>query len=223
MPRNRDLALTGTCTRDHNHGMFSRSALSSSEVDALLVLSLVWTVLLAKHLSAPWLGNAVATLVAFSLATIITLTTRRSENARSWSSACLVWGAALAAGGGAYLVSASLAAHMGLFGGIIPHSTPLRGPNWVSAVVLAPVFEELLYRERLLPPIRDRVGSAGAVVLTSLLFAIPHLHVWSMIGAFFTGIALGTAMHLRNSIAMCIGLHMGWNLLASFGTRSLAP
>ena len=44
-----------------------------------------------------------------------------------------------------------------------------------NVIALAPVFEELLYRQRLLDPLRRRVGAAAAVTISSLLFAFPHL------------------------------------------------
>src|SRR3990172_1837075 len=51
-------------------------------------------------------------------------------------------------------------------------------PLIVASVALAPVFEEILYRDRLLLALRARAGTPVAVVVTSVLFALPHLQAW---------------------------------------------
>jgi hypothetical protein len=60
----------------------------------------------------------------------------------------------------------------------------------VSLVALAPIFEELVYRGRLLPALRARIRLLPAIVASSALFAIPHLDRWSVLGTFLVGLAL---------------------------------
>ena len=81
-----------------------------------------------------------------------------------------------------------------------------------SRVVLAPIFEELLYRERLMVPLQKRMGEIGAIAVTSALFALPHLPPALMAQAFALGLCLGLTRVLFGSVSVCVGLHAGWNL-----------
>ena len=83
--------------------------------------------------------------------------------------------------------------------------------------MLAPVFEELLYRERLLAALAPRVGAPAAVFATSALFALPHLEPWHVVGTFFVGLGLGTVMRLGGSVGLCIAIHAGLNLASLVG------
>jgi len=83
--------------------------------------------------------------------------------------------------------------------------------HWAAVVLVAPVFEELLYRERLLRAFRAAVGGIPAVLLTSSLFAISHLEPPLVLAAFAVGAALGAVRLCFGSIALCIGIHAGLN------------
>jgi membrane protease YdiL (CAAX protease family) len=83
---------------------------------------------------------------------------------------------------------------------------------WIATILIAPVFEEVLYRERLLSALRPLMGSGFAIAATSVLFAIPHLDPWRVLGTLLVGLMLGSAMTASGSLALCIGLHMGLNL-----------
>jgi membrane protease YdiL (CAAX protease family) len=82
------------------------------------------------------------------------------------------------------------------------------------AILLAPVLEELLYREHLLLALRAAAGGCLAVPIASLLFALPHLAPPMVLASFFTGLVLGIARLLSGSIALCIGIHAGLNAAA---------
>jgi membrane protease YdiL (CAAX protease family) len=87
------------------------------------------------------------------------------------------------------------------------------GPLWVGAtVVLAPIFEEIVYRERLLPALEERFGGVSALVLSSAAFALPHTDTWAMAGSFAAGLVLGGVMLTSRDVALCIGVHAGLNL-----------
>jgi membrane protease YdiL (CAAX protease family) len=85
----------------------------------------------------------------------------------------------------------------------------------LGTLVLAPFFEELLYRERLLLALRDAIGAPLGITLSSVCFALPHLQGWSVLGTFVVGLFLGSAMLWTRSIALCIGIHAGLNLAAA--------
>ncbi len=81
----------------------------------------------------------------------------------------------------------------------------------MAVIVCAPLFEELLYRERLLPALRARFGSPVAIVLSSLLFALPHLEPWNVLGTFAVGLLLGGVYVKTRSTAFCVAYHAGLN------------
>ncbi len=83
--------------------------------------------------------------------------------------------------------------------------------DWLAHVALAPLFEELLYRERLLPALRARVGAPLALVLSSALFAAPHLEAWSVLTTFCVGLVLGGVFLATGGVALCVAYHAGLN------------
>ncbi|MEN8162476.1 MAG: CPBP family intramembrane glutamic endopeptidase, partial [Myxococcota bacterium] len=85
---------------------------------------------------------------------------------------------------------------------------------WLAQIALAPIFEELLYRERLLPALRWRLGGPPALVLSSALFALPHLDAWTMLATFCVGLFLGAVQLAGRRVALCIGYHAGANAAA---------
>jgi membrane protease YdiL (CAAX protease family) len=82
------------------------------------------------------------------------------------------------------------------------------------AILLAPILEELLYREHLLVALRAAVGGGLAVPIASLFFALPHLAPPTVLASFFAGLVLGIARLSTGSIALCIGIHAGLNAAA---------
>jgi membrane protease YdiL (CAAX protease family) len=126
--------------------------------------------------------------------------------------------AGLAAGAGLLALPAWLALIGGVGGalGLAPRgaSPPIPPASFQAgvSVLLAPALEELLYRERLLPPLRRRLGTPVAVATTSALFALPHAEPWAVLGTFLVGLALGGLLCAGRSTALCVGYHAGLNL-----------
>lgn len=186
-------------------------------VAAVALMLAVWTLLLAGSLLDPLLGSGASVFVAFLLATALVLATRTAGRP-----SCLGRAGGLLATGGlvgfaGYPAWVALIAWTGRQVGL-PHSEALAPPRapllLVSTLVLAPVFEELLYRERLLAALVPLAGSPLAVLLTSGLFALPHMTSWSVLTTLLVGLALGVAARCGRSVALCIGVHMGLNLAA---------
>ncbi len=173
----------------------------------------VWTLLAAGAVAQMWIGHSCTVFLSFALATSLVLWAREPRGqaaARVWPMVPL----ALAAG---YVLLPACVfgiAKLGIALGLEPrpraHHTGVV-TALLSTLLLAPVFEELLYRERLLPELQRRIGSVAALILTSLLFALPHLEVWALLGTFLTGILLGIVMLAGGSVALCIAVHMGLN------------
>jgi len=61
----------------------------------------------------------------------------------------------------------------------------------ITTVVLAPVFEELVFRGILLPVLVSKVGKISGVLLSAMIFALAHLSVGELPPLFVLGIGLG--------------------------------
>jgi len=179
---------------------------------ALELVAATWGILLAGRMLGAGLGPGISCLVAFGLCTVLTLErSRLRPNIR---------GAVAGAGGlgAGWALLPELAQGILRMGDTlgIPAPAPGQGadgPLWVGAtVVLAPIFEEIVYRKRLLPALEDRIGSFAALVLSSAAFALPHTEPWAMAGSFAAGLVLGGIMLTSRNLALCIGVHAGLNL-----------
>jgi membrane protease YdiL (CAAX protease family) len=94
---------------------------------------------------------------------------------------------------------------------------PLRAPGLALALVQlgpGPLLEELLYRERVLGALRPPLGTAGAVLASSALFAAAHPGGWSGLGALGVGLALGTFVAATGALWHAVAAHAGLNLAA---------
>ena len=98
--------------------------------------------------------------------------------------------------------------------GLAPPGRVASPPAWLAHAVLAPLFEEWLYRERLLPALRARLGAPLALVVSSAAFAAPHLEPWSVLATFSVGLALGGVFLASGRAALCVAAHAGLNTAA---------
>jgi membrane protease YdiL (CAAX protease family) len=181
---------------------------------AILLLA-VWDVLLLGRVASRWVGSESATLASFLLATILVVARHRGERVAVRRSLCAA-GLGVIVGWTTYPVWVASISVVGLALGLAPRDRDDPHAMGVAVIVatwlLAPVFEEILYRGHLLPVLRDRAGAPLAIVVTSILFALPHLEAWSVLGTFLVGLALGVTRALAGSLALCIGIHAGLNL-----------
>ena len=128
--------------------------------------------------------------------------------------------AAAVAGAAGFVALPAWLAGVALIGrslGLPPPAPPALAPTlaaWLAHIVLAPLFEELLYRERVLPALRARLGAPLALVLSSALFAAPHLEAWSVLTTFGVGLALGGLLLATDRVALCVAAHAGLNAAA---------
>jgi len=93
-------------------------------------------------------------------------------------------------------------------------------PALLAACLLAPLFEEALYRGCLLPEWSLRLGRLRAVGLTSVLFALPHFTWCAALPPLCVGVVLGTVQLRFRSLAFCVGYHAGLNVFVCLGSRS---
>ncbi len=89
----------------------------------------------------------------------------------------------------------------------------------VTAVVLAPLFEEMLFRGFLQPLLSRTFGVVAGVLITSLLFGSLHLFeylgVWQYMAAItLVGVALGSLRAYTNSIIPGVVMHGCFNAIS---------
>ncbi|WP_136520608.1 CPBP family intramembrane glutamic endopeptidase [Cellulomonas telluris] len=97
----------------------------------------------------------------------------------------------------------------------------------VGFMTVAAVTEELLFRGVLFRVVEERAGTWGALVLTAVLFGAVHLtnpgaSLWGGTAvAIEAGAMLAAAYAATRTLWLPIGIHLGWNLVASgvFGTE----
>ena len=81
----------------------------------------------------------------------------------------------------------------------------------ITTVVLAPVFEELVFRGVLLPVLVSKVGKISGVLLSALIFALAHLSVGELPPLFVLGIGLGLMRLSSGRLFPCALMHSLWN------------
>jgi uncharacterized protein len=87
---------------------------------------------------------------------------------------------------------------------------------WIAIVICAPIFEEFLFRGFGFVGLqKSRLGSAGATVLTALIWALLHIQYnwFGMAIILVIGIVLGIVRTKTRSLWAPIVIHSIWNLL----------
>ena len=86
----------------------------------------------------------------------------------------------------------------------------------IETCVIAPIFEETLYRGILLKGLINKYSSKKAIFYSALIFGIAHLNIPQGINAFLLGLILGTVFYYTKSIYLCMIMHFANNLLVNF-------
>jgi hypothetical protein len=89
---------------------------------------------------------------------------------------------------------------------------------WAAVVVASPLFEELFFRGFLIAGLRrGSLGDAGAIVLTSVVWASIHIQygLYEITTIFIFGLVLGRARIGSRSLWVPIAMHMTANLVAT--------
>lgn len=92
---------------------------------------------------------------------------------------------------------------------------------WIALIVAAPLIEELFFRGFLLKGLSvSPIGPAGAVILTSAVWAVIHMQydLYGIGTIFVMGLVLGTARVMTGSTILTIFLHSVANLVATAET-----
>jgi uncharacterized protein len=88
---------------------------------------------------------------------------------------------------------------------------------WATLLVEAPLFEELFFRGFMFRGIQQsRLGSAGAIVITSLAFTAIHVqyNAYELTWVLALGVLLGVARCKSGSVYLTMAMHALANLIA---------
>jgi tetratricopeptide (TPR) repeat protein len=77
-----------------------------------------------------------------------------------------------------------------------------------AVVIVGPIVEEILFRGLIYGALEKRFRATGAIVISSLLFALVHLQVVYFIPIFCLGSVLGWARSRTNSLGLSILIHV---------------
>ena len=81
----------------------------------------------------------------------------------------------------------------------------------MTAVVLAPLFEEVIFRGTLLPVLARRTGSLTGVMLSGLLFGMAHISIGELAPLTVLGIGLALLRLSSGRLFPCVLMHALWN------------
>ena len=98
----------------------------------------------------------------------------------------------------------------------------LNSNNYVSFVllfltttILAPIFEEVVFRGVLLPILSREFGIILGIIISAFIFALAHLSIGEMIPLFTLGIGLGTTRLISGRLSSSVIMHSLWNGMLS--------
>jgi membrane protease YdiL (CAAX protease family) len=88
---------------------------------------------------------------------------------------------------------------------------------FITAAIAAPLFEEFLFRGFLLPSLTRYMPVWGAIVLSSLVFAIAHLSLSEVLPLTVLGMILGLVYTRSRNLLAPMLLHSAWNSITMLG------
>lgn len=89
-------------------------------------------------------------------------------------------------------------------------------PAFLKVCVIAPVAEEALMRDLLLGGLRDGYGTAAALLISAVVFALLHFNMVQTLSALVCGLVLGLLYLRTGSLFCCILAHSGYNAVSYF-------
>ena len=84
----------------------------------------------------------------------------------------------------------------------------------ITAVVAAPVLEEILMRGIVLDGFLKRYSPSKAILWSAIIFGVFHLNPWQAVTGFAGGLILGWLYWQTKSLWLCMLLHAGNNAIA---------
>jgi len=87
--------------------------------------------------------------------------------------------------------------------------------NFLLAVIIAPIGEELVFRGVLFKALKDKWGVTAGVILSAIIFSLVHIDINQMLSTLPLGIYMAISYHRSCSIYPAIILHATWNLIVT--------
>lgn len=84
----------------------------------------------------------------------------------------------------------------------------------LSVAVVAPIYEEIIFRGILLKGMAKKINPIGALIISALFFALVHMNIPQGINAFLLGMVIGAIYLKTKSIYLSIFAHFINNLMA---------
>ena len=81
----------------------------------------------------------------------------------------------------------------------------------LTACLLAPLYEELVFRATILPTVAQSYGAGVGVLLSSLRFAAAHLSLVEFFPLPIPGSGLGWLRLRSGRLSACVLMHAMWN------------
>ncbi|MEY4430352.1 MAG: hypothetical protein RLZZ533_288 [Cyanobacteriota bacterium] len=91
------------------------------------------------------------------------------------------------------------------------HNRPALACFGLTAVVLAPLFEETIFRGVLLPVAARQLGPGWGVLLSAAVFAVAHLSLGELLPLLVLGLGLGWLRWSGGRLGSCVLMHALWN------------
>jgi len=87
---------------------------------------------------------------------------------------------------------------------------------FVTTTLIAPMFEEVIFRGILLPTLSRDFGVISGIIVSAFIFALAHLSLGEMPPLFVLGIGLGITRISSGSLFSSVIMHSLWNGLTFF-------
>lgn len=87
---------------------------------------------------------------------------------------------------------------------------------FVQTVVIAPIFEEIMYRGVFLNGMLKRYSPKKAIILSSLVFGFVHLNLPQGLNAFVLGLIFAVIYYYTRSLYLCMFMHAVNNFVVDF-------
>ena len=82
---------------------------------------------------------------------------------------------------------------------------------FITTTILAPLFEEIIFRGILLPTLSRDFGVISGIIVSAFIFALAHLSLGEMPPLFVLGIGLGITRIASGSLFSSVIMHSLWN------------
>ena len=82
---------------------------------------------------------------------------------------------------------------------------------FVTTTILAPLFEEIIFRGILLPTLSRNFGIISGILVSAFIFALAHLSLGEMLPLLVLGIGLGITRIASGSLLSSVIMHSLWN------------